>query len=50
MSWKYVALVVACLLSGITLEAQELNARIKVNHAQIQGTDVSVLRTISPDS
>ncbi|MDD6438430.1 MAG: DUF4835 family protein [Prevotella sp.] len=46
MSWKYVALVVACLLSGITLEAQELNARIKVNHAQIQGTDVSVFKDL----
>lgn len=39
---RVVFLVMAMLLSATQLVAQELNARVTVNHNQISGTDVSV--------
>ena len=33
-------------LFAISLEAQELNAKVTINHAQIQGTDASVFETL----
>lgn len=36
----------AALCPTLLLQAQELNATIKINHAQIQGTDVSVFESL----
>ena len=33
-------------LSSLTVSAQELDARIVINHNQIQGTDVSVFENL----
>ncbi|MBQ9230374.1 MAG: DUF4835 family protein [Prevotella sp.] len=33
-------------LCALALEAQELNAKVTINHAQIQGTDASVFETL----
>lgn len=37
---------VALTLCAIHIEAQELNAKVTINHAQIQGTDASVFETL----
>lgn len=42
---RYVCLVVLTLCA-IHIEAQELNAKVTINHAQIQGTDASVFETL----
>ena len=42
---RYVWLVVLTLCA-IHIEAQELNAKVTINHAQIQGTDASVFETL----
>lgn len=42
---RYVWLVILTLCA-ISLEAQELNAKVTINHAQVQGTDASVFETL----
>ena len=45
---KVVTLAVGFLLAchTISVDAQELNAKIKVNHSQVQGTDASVFKDL----
>ena len=42
MSIRHLLSMCCCSLAALTTTAQELNAKILVNHNQIQGTDASV--------
>ncbi len=50
--WKYnghieALIVLACLfVSGLSVQAQEINAKVMVEHQQIQGTNTSVFQTL----
>ena len=41
-----VTALLASLPCGVTADAQELNARVTINHSQIQGTDASVFEEL----
>ena len=43
---KFFAIAVFCLLSTVGIQAQELEARITINHSKVQGTDVSVFENL----
>ncbi|MBQ3991306.1 MAG: DUF4835 family protein, partial [Bacteroidales bacterium] len=38
--------IIVALFASTEIEAQELNATIKINHNQIQGTDASVFENL----
>lgn len=39
---KIICIIIVCLVSSMDINAQELQARVTVNHQKIQGTDASV--------
>ena len=39
---KQVVLLLVCIFLGMHGHAQELNATVRINHNQIQGTDASI--------
>jgi len=43
---KQVVIFICCLLASITGNAQELNATVRINHSQIQGTDASIFENL----
>ncbi len=43
---KRIVWLALVLLLNISMQAQELNAKVTINHAQIQGTDASVFETL----
>ena len=43
---KFFAVAAFCLLSTVGIQAQELEARITINHSKVQGTDVSVFENL----
>lgn len=46
MKWLLILLMSLSLFSRIRIHAQELNAKITINHSQIQGTDASIFENL----
>ena len=43
---KKLLITMCCLLLGFSTHAQELMAKVNINHSQIQGTDASVFESL----